>query len=92
MNGLPQSSEESAYASPKNIRDEEDHSTRQQLNNAFDRMLIKGGQLQALIALMTRAASDAGVIPIYNATACQLAFDLSSELLAAMTDALNAVN
>jgi hypothetical protein len=58
------------------------------IDRAFDRILEKGGQLSALLALMIQTAVDEEVLPVHRAIACQLAWELTSEILTAATAAL----
>jgi hypothetical protein len=59
---------------------------------AFDRVITKGRQLQALLALMTITAIDEEVIPANRMTACQLAFDLTAEIVSAVDIAIRHAN
>jgi hypothetical protein len=90
MNGLHQSNVGHAFMTQQKERIETTD-PRAKLNDVFDRMLTKGGQLQAVLALMTQTATDDEIVPVYRLAVCQIAFDLATEMLSAVTVALDAV-
>jgi hypothetical protein len=62
------------------------------LDRAFDRIVAKGRQLAALLALMTITAVDDEVVPMHRLAACQLAYQLTEEMISAAMAAIAAIS
>ena len=78
MNGLNQLSNEGHFAPERDNRAE-----------LFDLIISKGMQLQGLLALMIHSAVDDEVMPAHRLATCQIAWDLTSVLVCAASDAIN---
>ncbi|MGF6643099.1 hypothetical protein [Paraburkholderia sp. GAS82] len=87
MNGPDQPYSERDFA-PENTGVRGDHLQIKMLIEAIDLVLLKAMQLQGLLALMAHSAVDDEVIPAHRLAVCQIASDLSQDVIAAVTAAI----